>query len=80
MSKLNKDVLINLLHTNAGEESLRKSISRANISHFARTLSDDIVSLHRDTMSATLMVNSLLLRISMSRPLKLGKLMKLSIR
>ncbi len=47
MSKIKKDVLINLLHTNAGEESLRRSISRANIESFVRTLSDDIVSSQR---------------------------------
>lgn len=47
MSKMKKDVLINLLHTNAGEESLRKSVSHANIAAFARTLSDDIISAQR---------------------------------
>lgn len=47
MSKIKKSVLIDLLHTNAGEESLRKSISRANIEGFARTLSDDIISAQR---------------------------------
>ena len=47
MSKLEKSILINLLHTNAGEESLRKSVSRANIESFARTLSDDIISAQR---------------------------------
>lgn len=47
MSKIKKDVLIDLLHTNAGEESLRKSVSRANIESFARMLSDDIISAQR---------------------------------
>lgn len=47
MSKIKKDILIDLLHTNAGEESLRKSVSRANIESFARTLSDDIISAQR---------------------------------
>lgn len=47
MSKISKDVLIDLLHTNAGENSLRKSISRTNITNFARTLSDDIISAQR---------------------------------
>ena len=44
MSKINKEVLIDLLHTNAGKEALRKSISRANIAFFARTVSADIIS------------------------------------
>ena len=44
MSKINKEILIDLLHTNAGKEALRKSISRANITFFARTVSDDIIS------------------------------------
>jgi hypothetical protein len=47
MSKIKKSVLINLLHTNAGEESFRKSVSRANVESFARTLSDNIVSAQR---------------------------------
>lgn len=47
MSKIKKNILIDLLHTNAGEESLRKSISRANIENFARTLSEDIISAQR---------------------------------
>lgn len=47
MSKIKKDILIDLLHTNTGKESLRKSVSRANIESFARTLSDDIISAQR---------------------------------
>ncbi len=47
MSKINKEVLIDLLHTNAGKEALQKSISRANIAFFARTVSDDIISAQR---------------------------------
>ena len=43
MGKINKEVLIDLLHTNAGKEALRKTISRANIASFAREVSDDII-------------------------------------
>lgn len=44
MSKINKEVLIDLLHTNAGKEALRETISRANIASFARKVSSDIIS------------------------------------
>ena len=44
MGKINKEVLIDLLHTNAGKESLRETISRANIASFARKVSSEIIS------------------------------------
>ena len=44
MSKIDKEVLINLLHTNAGKEAVRETISRANIASFARKVSSDIIS------------------------------------
>ena len=44
MSKINKEVLIDLLHTNAGKEAVRETISRANIASFARKVSSDIIS------------------------------------
>lgn len=44
MSKIDKEVLIDLLHVNAGKEALRETISRANIASFARKVSDDIIS------------------------------------
>lgn len=47
MSKIKKDILIDLLHTKAGEVSLRKSVCSESIESFVRTLSDDIISAQR---------------------------------
>ena len=44
MNKISKDDLINMLHTNASKESLRKSIRIESIRNFARTVSSDIIS------------------------------------
>lgn len=44
MSKISKEILVDLLHTNAGKEALRKTVSRASIESFAREVSDDIIS------------------------------------
>ena len=44
MSKIGKDVLIDLLHTNAGKEVARKSISHDTVIKFGRTVSDYMIS------------------------------------
>ena len=47
MNKISKEVLINMLHTNAGKESLKKSISIEDIRNFETTVSDNIISAQR---------------------------------
>lgn len=44
MNMMDKHILINLLHTNAGEENLRRTISNANIELFMKNISNSIIS------------------------------------
>lgn len=47
MNKLNKETLINLLHTNTGRESLKRTISLTSIENYEKTISDNIISAQR---------------------------------
>ena len=75
MNKISKDNLINMLHTNASKESLRKSIRIESIRNFARTV---LVTLYqpKNIMLGILMVSLSQKKILMKRQLMQKKHMK----